>query len=259
MSRDPLRDTRGPFRAEQLRPGDPYELSHGHALRCMPTGGRGGLATGAGYKALADDPAVEDIGIDTGFAPVADTMCAPDLSIGKITDAPGWVHGIPELAVEYADTGQDEDALAQKIEDLLAAGTKHVWVVRLDGPRRVEVHEPNQPVGQAVPGEELAAPGVLSRAVPVEALYDRDVAGEVNFRHVLRRLTGHESLGTVRDEGKAEGKAEAVLSVLEARGMAVSEDDRTRILSCRDLPTLESWLRRAATATSVRQIVGRRR
>lgn len=30
----------GPFRADQLRPGDPYELSDGHPVRCMPTGGR---------------------------------------------------------------------------------------------------------------------------------------------------------------------------------------------------------------------------
>ncbi len=261
MSHDPLRDTRGPFRAEQLRSGDPYELSNGHAVRCMPTGGRGALATGAGYKTLADDPAVENIGIDAGFSPVAETMRAPDLSIGKIADAPGWVHGIPKLAVEYADTGQDEAALAQKIEDLLAAGTQHVWVVRLDGPRRVEVHEPNQPVRQVLPGEELELPAVLSQPVLVEALYDLDVAGEVNFRHVLRRLTGHESLDAVRDEGKAEGraegKAEAVLSVLEARGIAVNEDDRKRILGCSDLPTLERWLRRATTATSVRQIVAR--
>ncbi len=260
MSRDPLRNTRGPFRAEHLRSGDPYELSNGHTVRCMPTGGRGALATGAGYKALADDPAVEDIGIDAGFSPVAETMRAPDLSIGKIADAPGWVHGIPKLAVEYADTGQDEGELAQKIEDLLAAGTLYVWVVRLNGPRRVEVHEPNQPVRKVLPGGTLEAPGVLADPVAIEALYDLDRAGEVNFRHVLRRLTGHETLDAVRAEeraeGKAEGKAEAVLSVLAARGVEVSEDDRLRILSCSDLPTLERGLRQAATAASAGEVLG---
>lgn len=256
MSRDPLRNTHGPFRAEHLRSGDPYELSGGHAVRCLPTGARGSLATGAGYKALADDPAVEDVGIDAGFAPVADTMRAPDLSIGKIADAPGWVHGVPKLAVEYADVGQDEDVLAQKIEDLLGAGTKLVWVVRLNGPQRVEVHEPDQPMRTALPGEALEAPGILSRPVPVEALYDREVAGEVNLRHVLRRLTGHESLDAVRDEGRAAGKAEAILSVLDARGIAVADDVRKRILSCSELEVLERWLRRATTAASADEIVG---
>jgi hypothetical protein len=252
---DALRNTRGPFRAEHIRSGDPYELSNGHTVLSMSTGGRGALATGAGYKALADDPAVEDIGIDAGFSPVAETMRAPDLSIGKITDAPGWVHGIPKLAVEYADTGQDEPSLAQKIEDLLAAGTRYIWVVRLSGPRRIEVYEANQPMRKALPGEELDAPGVLDHPVRVEALYDLDVAGEVNFRHVLRRLTGHESLDAVRDEGKAEGKAEAVLAVLEARGVALDADARKQILSCSDLPVLDGWLRQATSATSVREIV----
>jgi len=252
MSRDPLRNTRGPFRAEHLRSGDPYELSNGHTVRCMPTGGREALATGAGYKALAEDPAVEAIAIDAGFAPVAETMRAPDLSIGKIADAPGWVHGIPKLAVEYADTGQDEDDLAQKAEDLLSAGTLYVWVVRLHGPRRVEVHEPDRPTRTVLPGEKLEAPGVLADAVAVEALYDLDRAGEVSFRHVLRRLTGHDTLDAVR----AEGKAEAVLSMLEARGVAVNEDDRKRILTCADLPTLERWLRLVATVTSVGEILG---
>lgn len=259
MSRDPLLKTHGPFRADQLRSGDPYELSNGHAIRCMPTGGRGALATGAGYKALSSDPVVESVGIDAGFSPQSDTMRAPDLSVGKIADAPGWIHGVPELAVEYADTGQDEESLAQKIEDLLAAGTKQVWVVRLHGPRRVEVYLPDQPVRKVLPGEELEAPGILANPVPVEALYDLDVAGEIEFRNILRRRSGHESLDAVRDqardEGEAKGRAEAVLSVLAARGIAVGGDVRTRILSCGDLPTLERWLQRAVSAASADEVL----
>jgi Uma2 family endonuclease len=270
MSRDPLRDARGPFHADQLPSGSAYELSNGHPVRCMPTGGRGALATGAGYKALVNDPAVEAVGIDAGFSPVSDTLRAPDLSVGKIADAPGWVHGVPRLAVEYADTGQDEDKLAEKIADLLGAGTELVWVVRLDGPRRVEVHAPERAVRKVLPGETLEAPGILARPVPVEALYDRGVADEIDFRNVLRRLTGHESLDAVRDEGKAEGraegkaagraegKAEAVLSILEARGVTVSDSVRARILGCSDLPTLETWLRRAVDARSADEVVADR-
>lgn len=262
MSHGPLRKTHGPFHADQLRSGDPYELSGGHPVHCMPTGGRGSLATGAGYKALVNDPAVEDVGIDTGFSPVSDTMRAPDLSVGKISDAPGWVHGVPQLAVEYADTGQDEEDLRQKIDDLLTAGTELVWVVRLDGPRRIEVHAPDQPVRKVLPGEELEAPGILAHAVPVEALYDRDKADEIDFRNILRRLSGHDSLDAIRDEGKAEGKvegkAEAIFSILEARDVTVSKIVRGRILSCTDLEVLEGWLRRAMTATTGDAVVADR-
>jgi hypothetical protein len=30
----------GPFSADQIRSGDPYELSHGHPFRCLPSTGR---------------------------------------------------------------------------------------------------------------------------------------------------------------------------------------------------------------------------
>ena len=49
---------------------------------------------------------------------------------------------MPPLALEYASIGQDEDGLQREIVDFLAAGTQLVWVVRLVGPRRVEVYEP---------------------------------------------------------------------------------------------------------------------
>lgn len=56
-------------------------------------------------------------------------------------------------------------------------------------------------------------------------------------------------------EGKAEGKAEvaasAVLSVLDTRGIDVSDDVRTRIGTCADLDELANWLRRAVTADRV--------
>ena len=51
--------------------------------------------------------------------------------------------------------------------------------------------------------------------------------------------------------GKAEGKAEGVLAVLEARGLDVSAEQRARILSCTDVPTLDRWLRAAVACTGV--------
>lgn len=53
------------------------------------------------------------------------------------------------------------------------------------------------------------------------------------------------------DEGRTEGKAEAILVVLEARGLPVSEETREQIVRCEDLEQLESWLRRAAVITGI--------
>src|SRR6185295_16273173 len=146
--------------------------------------------------------AVQDVGIDAGFSPSPDVLRAPDLSVGEIPDLPGWAEGAPPLAVEYADTGQDETDLRIKIRELLAAGTRYVWVVRLTGPRRVEVHQPGQGMHIANPGEHLVAPEILANPVPVEALYDREVARRVIFRNLLQRQ-GYTSLEDVRAEGDA--------------------------------------------------------
>ncbi|MGX5214035.1 hypothetical protein ACWKT3_36005 [Streptomyces violaceus] len=49
-------------------------------------------------------------------------------------------------------------------------------------------------------------------------------------------------------EGKAEGKSEAILRVLEKRGIHLPEDTRDRITSCTDLGTLTLWFDRSLTA-----------
>ncbi|GGO28353.1 hypothetical protein GCM10010116_56810 [Microbispora rosea subsp. aerata] len=51
-------------------------------------------------------------------------------------------------------------------------------------------------------------------------------------------------------KGKAEGQAEAILTVLSARGIEVSEDLSEKIRKCNDLDRLAAWLRAAATVDS---------
>jgi hypothetical protein len=54
--------------------------------------------------------------------------------------------------------------------------------------------------------------------------------------------------GRGKKEGKAEGEAESILTVLEARGLDVTDADRERITACTDLRQLKKWLTRAVTA-----------
>jgi hypothetical protein len=58
-----------------------------------------------------------------------------------------------------------------------------------------------------------------------------------------------------RVEGRAEEAARAVLTVLRARGLAVSDAVRERILSQKDPERLERWLEKAAVAASVAAIL----
>ena len=255
----------GPFRADQVREGDPYELSDGHAILCAPTGGRGSGAAVTGAFALSSDPAVESSGVETGYSPADNVLRAPDVSIGNVPDEPGWVKGVPPLAVEYADTGQDEANLARKIAEQLGAGSQLVWVVRLNGPHRVEIHAPGQRMRTARPGEEIEAPGILKNPVPVEALYDRRIGLEVTLRNLLQRR-GYDSLDAVRAEGEARGEArgraegearalrDAIRDVLDQRGLAMGDDFRAALDRCQDPTRLRMWLRKGLTAAEAREI-----
>jgi hypothetical protein len=55
-------------------------------------------------------------------------------------------------------------------------------------------------------------------------------------------------------EGRAEGEVRALLAILDARGIPVPDDTRTRITACTDLGQLETWIRRAVTATTIQNL-----
>lgn len=55
-------------------------------------------------------------------------------------------------------------------------------------------------------------------------------------------------------EGEARGEARAVLAFLAARHIDVPDEARDRISACTDLDELETWVRRAATATTVKDL-----
>ncbi|MEU6645080.1 hypothetical protein ABZ863_21300 [Saccharomonospora sp. NPDC046836] len=57
-----------------------------------------------------------------------------------------------------------------------------------------------------------------------------------------------------RAEGRVEGEAQALLAVLAARGIDVTEDDLARITACTDPEQLVTWIRQAATADNVEQL-----
>jgi hypothetical protein len=61
------------------------------------------------------------------------------------------------------------------------------------------------------------------------------------------------------EEGKAEARietrADAVLTVLRVRGIAVPDAARQRILAEKDLAQLKRWLEKAALASSIAEVI----
>ncbi|MZE76196.1 hypothetical protein [Streptomyces xinghaiensis] len=58
----------------------------------------------------------------------------------------------------------------------------------------------------------------------------------------------------LREEGRAEGRAEDILMILETRGLPVSGEARERITGCADPDVLRHWLSRAVTAGRTEEI-----
>jgi hypothetical protein len=58
----------------------------------------------------------------------------------------------------------------------------------------------------------------------------------------------------IHDQGIAEGKAEAVLKLLDARHLAPSQEQRQRVTSCTDSAQLDLWFDRAITAGTAAEV-----
>jgi hypothetical protein len=56
-------------------------------------------------------------------------------------------------------------------------------------------------------------------------------------------------------EGRAKGKAEALLAIFAARRMRVTTKQRTQILACHDARLLARWIRHAVSAERVRDVL----
>ncbi len=55
-------------------------------------------------------------------------------------------------------------------------------------------------------------------------------------------------------EGRAEGKAELLAQLLDTRGLALTDELRTRVMGCKDEALLQRWFGRAVTATTLTEV-----
>ncbi len=58
-----------------------------------------------------------------------------------------------------------------------------------------------------------------------------------------------------RDAGRKEGRQRALLRILSARGVEVSQHHRQRIFSCTDVDILDRWIDRALQSTAIEEIL----
>lgn len=101
------------------------------------------------------------------------------------------------------------------------------------------------PENVADPMIEFTAQGLGNR--PANELWRTLVAVDLSF---YKSYISEE----IRDEGRAQGRAEDLLIVLEQRGLDVPDGVRERITGCVDPDTLRRWLTRAVTAPAAEDI-----
>ncbi len=58
----------------------------------------------------------------------------------------------------------------------------------------------------------------------------------------------------IEARGRVLGEAEALRTVLAARGLSLDETTRARIAQCSDATVLKRWIAQAATATTLDQV-----
>ena len=212
----------------------------------------------------------------------AGTDIAPDASV--FWSAPDPVTGgrrLEELAFEVTS----EQALSvptERARDLVRRGVRRVFCILVKQRRFLEWSRETDGWATVPDTGEIEDPCLL-RPLPVAALLDAAggddaVARALLDKHVpaLEEALAKRALDAKREgkaegkiegkvEGKIEGKVEgkvkgllagkaaSILTVLERRGLVVTDPLRRRILDCRDGKTLDRWLGNAvigATAES---------
>jgi Putative restriction endonuclease len=174
------------------------------------------------------------------------SLRAPDVVLVRdLTQARNAAYrGTPVLAVEVRGT-QSKRYLEEKVKLYLEHDWPWVWIVHAER-REVQVMRAGTASVTYRPGAlvpllpELDEHGL--EEVPVAAFFEKRESDRFTSRWMEAR-------------GEAHGRAQALASVLAARGLAVPDAVRARVEATTDLALLDRWLVVAATCTSAEAFV----
>jgi hypothetical protein len=158
---------------------------------------------------------------------------------------------LEEIAFEIVSEQTEREA-AEKALVMSRRGVRRIFALFIKGPRRVCEWSPQTESWLPLdPGSSIEDPCLVT-PLAVKALLD---AAEAH-KAVLTALAAQGNSALLEREAAAEarGEAMAILKVLEARGLAVSEAQREEILGCHDREQLDRWLQRAVLVSSAEEI-----
>jgi hypothetical protein len=178
-----------------------------------------------------------------------DSDFATDLCIYKdgIDPETGARH-LEEIAFEIVSE-QSERLVTEKAVRMHRRGVRRIFTVWVKGPQRVCEWSPADQTWRPLEANTRISDPCLVAPLPVAALLDPEAANQA----VVDAMAARGEPAILRREARA--KADAILQILDARGLHPNPVQRQTILDCSDIARLDLWLRRAAVATAVDNIL----
>ncbi|HEV2856103.1 MAG TPA: hypothetical protein VHC97_25165 [Thermoanaerobaculia bacterium] len=158
---------------------------------------------------------------------------------------------LEEIAFEVVSE-QNQGYVTEKARRMHRRGVRRIFTIWIKNQRVCEWSPERQswsPLDRAFQIEDPC----LTRPLEVAALLDATLADNAVAEALAAK--GNPVIQEREAEAEARGEARAILKVLEARGIAVSEAQAQEILGCRDLDRLDRWLRRAIQVSSAGELM----
>ncbi len=162
---------------------------------------------------------------------------------------------LEEIAFEVVDK-QHPRVVTHKAPRLIRRGVRRVFAVFVKTGRVKEWAVENSDWVTLHPSAVIEDP-ILVEPIQVEAVLDAAAADDTVVRALAKK--NNPEIARIRQkerlEGQTEAQRQAILVVLAARGLDISESLREAILACADSDVLDSWVQAAATVDEADRIL----
>jgi len=177
---------------------------------------------------------------------------APDASVYPLARVPDTgQRRLEELAFEVASTESLSHAGA-KAQKLASRGVRRIFAIDVTRKRAVEWSVATGS-WSILDQDAMLEDRAFAAPLPVKALVFAAKADDAVARALLtkRNPVLIAALDDQRLEGKAEGKLEAILAVLDARGLTPTDQQRQQLSAEQDARQLDAWLRAAVSCSRI--------
>ena len=190
-----------------------------------------------------------------------DSDFATDVCVYKEgTDPETGRRYLEEIAFAVVST-QNEKNVTEKAGVMHRRGVRRVFGIWVKGRQKVCEWSSESRKWQPLEAGSRIEDLCLATPLPVTALLDAAVVDQAVVGALVARgnpeIRKLEAVAEARGAARGEvtGTTTSILSVLSARGLLVSDEQRQEILACQDLDRLQRWLQRAALASTADEVL----